>query len=78
MERRFRKALFALAREASDASDLRERFDTFIAEVRTHPAQVRPYADEVRDTLLALSFRPEVAADLHRRYREARVGSSAA
>ena len=77
MERRFRKALFALAREASDAPDLRARFDDFIAEVRTHPAPLRPYADEVRDTLLALSFRPEVAADLHRRYREARVGSSA-
>ncbi len=78
MERRFRKALFALAREAGSASDLRERFDAFIAEVRTHPAQTRPYADEVRDTLLALSFRPEVAADLHRRYHDARVGSSAA
>ncbi len=77
MERRFRKALFALARETSDASDLRARFDEFIAEVRAHPAQVRPYPDEVRDTLLALSFRPEVAADLHRRYRDARVGSSA-
>ena len=78
MERRFRKALFALARESSDASDLRERFDAFIAEVRSHPAQVRPYADEVQDTLLALSFRPEVAADLHRRYLDARVGSSVA
>lgn len=78
MDRRFRKALFALAREASDAPDLRERFDAFIAEVRSHPAQVRPYPDEVRDTLLALSFRPEVADDLHRRYRDARIGSSAA
>ena len=78
MERRFRKALFALAREAGSASDLRDGFDAFIAEVRTHPAQNRPYADEVRDTLLALSFRPEIAADLHRRYRDARVGSSAA
>ncbi len=78
MDRRFRKALFRLAREASDAPDLLERFDEFIAEVRSHPAPVRPYPDEVRDTLLALSFRPEVAADLHRRYRDARVGSSAA
>ncbi len=78
MDRRFRKALFALAREAVDASDLRARFDDFIAEVRTHPASVRPYPDEVRDTLLALSFRPEVAADLHRRYRDARVGASVA
>ena len=42
MERRFRKALFALAREASDAPDLRARFDDFIAEVRSHPAPVRP------------------------------------
>jgi hypothetical protein len=74
VERRFRKALFAIARDASDVADLRARFDAFIEGVRDEPPGLRPYPDEVRDTLQALSFRPELATELHRRYLDARVG----
>ena len=74
MERRFRKALFALAREAADADDLRTRFDAFIEEVRRAPAHERPYAGGVRDTLEALSLRRHLVDELHDRYQDARVG----
>lgn len=74
MERRFRRALFALAGEAEDPPDLRERFGAFVDAVRASPPEQRPYPDEVLDTLLALGLRPPLAAELHRRYREARLG----
>ena len=74
MERRFRKALFEIAREATSREDLDARFDDFIDDVREAPSGIRPYADEVRDVLRGLSLRSDLALDLQRRYEAARVG----
>lgn len=74
MQRRFRKQLFAIAREAQDERDLQRRFAAFIEVVRAAPVDERPYAVEVRDTLRALSLRRDLAEALHRTYDDARVG----
>ena len=74
LDRRFRKALFTLAREAADREDLSARFDAFIADVRTVPPGDRPYSDEVHDILRGLSLRLDLALQLQRRYDDARVG----
>ena len=74
LDRRFRKALFTLAREAADVEDLRARFDAFIEDVRTSPPGDRPYSDEVRDILRGLSLRLDLTLQLQRRYDQARVG----
>lgn len=74
MERRFRKAPFALAGEAKDAPDLRERFGAFAVAVRAGPPELRPCPDEAPGALLAPGIRSPLAAGLRRRCREARPG----
>ena len=78
MQRRFRKQLFALVREARDERDLHRRFEAFMDGVLAVPPAERPYADEVRDTLRGLSLRKDLADDLHRRYDAARLGRASA
>ena len=74
LDRRFRKALFTLTREAADREDLYARFDAFIADVRAAPPDQRPYPDEVLDVVRGLSLRRDLALQLQRRYADARVG----
>ena len=75
LDRTFRKALYKLVREVSDVEDLNVRFDAFIEDVRRAPPAVRPYPDQVRDTLRGLSLRRDLALQLQRRYEDARVGA---
>ena len=75
LDRTFRKALYKLVREVSDVDDLNARFDAFIEDVRRVPPAVRPYPDQVRDTLRGLSLRRDLALQLQRRYEDARVGA---
>ena len=74
LDRTFRKALYKLVREVSDVADLDARFDAFIEDVRQAPPEVRPYPDQVRDTLRGLSLRRDLALQLQRRYEDAHVG----
>lgn len=74
MDRGWRKALFAMLREASDLDDLLARFDDFTGQVCAAPPEARPYPGEVLDTLLGLGLRPGLAARLQRRYEDARTG----
>ena len=61
-------------REVSDVDDLNARFDAFIEDVRQGPPDIRPYPDQVLDTLRGLSLRRDLALQLQRRYEDARVG----
>lgn len=74
MDRGWRKALFAMLREASDLDDLLARFDDFTGQVCTAPSEARPYPGEVLDTLRGLGLRSDLAARLQRRYEDARTG----
>ncbi len=74
LDRSYRKALFKLVREVSDVDDLNARFDAFIEDVRQGPPDIRPYPDQVLDTLRGLSLRRDLALQLQRRYEDARVG----
>ena len=74
LDRTYRKALFKLLREVSDVDDLNARFDAFIEDVRQGPPDIRPYPDQVCDTLRGLSLRHDLALQLQRRYEDAHVG----
>ena len=74
LDRNYRKALFKLLREVSDLDDLYARFDMFIEDVRQGPPGIRPYPDQVHDTLRGLSLRSDLALQLQRRYEDAHVG----